>query len=68
MVPFDRALELADPGPLVVTLIPGRDGFAKMVELNAPMTLPGPDVGERATELGVPQQGGRSSIATTMPT
>src|SRR5450755_3318818 len=54
---FDRALELPHPGPLVIASVPGRDGFAKVVELNAALTLPGPHVGKRATELGVPEKG-----------
>jgi hypothetical protein len=32
---FDRALELADQGPLVIALVPGRDGLGNMVTLTA---------------------------------
>src|SRR3954469_11724039 len=41
---LDRALQLARPGALVVALVPGRDGVAQHVQLDAALALAGPDV------------------------
>jgi hypothetical protein len=43
----------------VLALVPCLDGFAEQVELNAAVALPGPHVGQRAPQLGVPQERGQ---------
>jgi hypothetical protein len=53
---LDRALQVAQPGSLPVALLPGRDGVAQLVQLDAALALPAPHVRQRAAELGVPEQ------------
>ena len=47
---------LAHPGPLPVALVPSPDCLVEQVELHAPVALTGPDVGQRAPKLRVPQE------------
>ena len=65
---LERTLEVPHPGPLAVALVPGRDGVAQLMQLHPTLALARPDVGQGTAQLGVPQSGGRSSSATTMPT
>src|SRR3954452_1995641 len=52
------ALERAHPRALAVALVPGRRGVGEEMELHAAVALAAPHVGERAPELGVPEQRG----------
>ncbi len=54
---LERALQLAQEGPLAVPLIPGANGVGEHVQLHAALALAGPHVGQGAAELGVPEQG-----------
>jgi hypothetical protein len=56
---LELALERADPCPLAVALVPRRRGVAEKVELHAALALAAPNVGQRAAELGVPEQRGQ---------
>jgi hypothetical protein len=57
VVALQRAAgELAHPAALAVLRRPRRDGLVEAVQLHAALALAGPDVGQRAAELGVPQQ------------
>jgi hypothetical protein len=52
----ELALEVPCPRPLAVALGPDADGVREQVQLDAALALPCPHVGQRAPELGVPQQ------------
>jgi hypothetical protein len=52
----DRPLEVTHPGTLAVARVPRRHRVAQDVQLDAAPALAGPDVGQRAPELGVPEQ------------
>jgi hypothetical protein len=49
-------LEVAHPGRLAVPVAPRRDRVAQQVQLHAALALARPDVGQRAPQLGMPQQ------------
>jgi hypothetical protein len=52
----DRPLEVAHPGLLPVALIPRAHRVGEQVQLHSSLALSGPHVGQRAAELGVPEQ------------
>ena len=53
---LDRSLELPHPGSLLVALLPRAHRIGEQVELYTALVLAGPDVRQRPTQLGVPQE------------
>jgi hypothetical protein len=56
LLALDRALQLAHPGALAVAVLPRGHRVGELVQLHPALVLAGPHVGQRAAQLGVPQQ------------